>query len=47
MSRETYEQRIGKFELYLLLNEGIKTPKENKVKPFRDVVTNIQKQLLE
>ena len=45
MSIETYEKLVGKFELYDLLDQGIEAAKEDKLKPFRDVVTNIQKEL--
>lgn len=45
MSIETYERLVGKFELYKLLDEGMEAIKENKVKPFRDVLNGIQKEL--
>ncbi|WP_058308642.1 type II toxin-antitoxin system Phd/YefM family antitoxin [Gracilibacillus massiliensis] len=47
MSIETYERLVGKFELYQLLDQGMEAEKQNKVKPFRDVVTDIQKGLSE
>lgn len=43
MSIETYEKLVGKFELYKLLDEGMEANKENKVKPFCDVLNDIQK----
>lgn len=47
MSIETYERLVGKFELYKLLDQGMETLKENKVKPFRDVLADIRKGLSE
>ncbi|GAA0605715.1 hypothetical protein GCM10009001_23730 [Virgibacillus siamensis] len=47
MSIETYERLVGKFELYKLLNQGMEAVEKNKVKPFRDAVTDIQKGLSE
>ncbi|WP_059104512.1 type II toxin-antitoxin system Phd/YefM family antitoxin [Shouchella shacheensis] len=47
MSIETYERLVGKFELYKLLDEGMEAVKENRVKPFRETVTDIQKGLPE
>jgi PHD/YefM family antitoxin component YafN of YafNO toxin-antitoxin module len=47
MSIETDEKLVGKFELYKLLNEGMEALKENKVKPFRESVTDIHKGLSE
>ncbi|GEL77818.1 type II toxin-antitoxin system Phd/YefM family antitoxin [Tenuibacillus multivorans] len=47
MSIETYERLVGKFELYKLLDQGMEAVKENKVKPFRDTVSVIQKGLSE
>lgn len=45
MSIDTYEKLVGKFELYDLLNEGTEAVRNNNVKPYRDVVENIQKRL--
>ncbi len=47
MSIETYEKLVGRFELYDLLDQGVEAVRENKVKPFHDVVSNIQKRLTE
>lgn len=47
MSIQTYEQLVGKFELYKLLDEGTEAVKENRVKPFREAVRDIQKGLSE
>ncbi len=41
----TYEKLVGKFELYKLLDEGIKATKKQKVRPFRDALDDIQKGL--
>lgn len=47
MSIETYEKLVGKFELYKLLDQGMEALKEDKVRPFRDAVADIQKGLSE
>ncbi|MFB5267406.1 type II toxin-antitoxin system Phd/YefM family antitoxin [Paenibacillus enshidis] len=46
MSIESYEKLVGKFELYKLLDEGTNARKENKVRPFRDAVDDIQKDVI-
>ncbi|MFB5760370.1 type II toxin-antitoxin system Phd/YefM family antitoxin [Paenibacillus medicaginis] len=46
MSIESYEKLVGKFELYKLLDEGTNAIKENKVRPFRDAVDDIQKDVI-
>ena len=43
MSIETYERLVGKYELYKLLDEGMDSMEKNKVKPFCEVVREIQK----
>jgi len=45
MSIETYERLVGKFELYKLMDEGLEALKEKRVRPFGDVMTDIQKGL--
>lgn len=45
MSIKTYEKLVGKFELYDLLNEGMESASEGKVKPFKDVVAGIESRL--
>ncbi len=47
MSIETYERLVGKYELYKLLDEGMDAVRENKIKPFREVINGIQKGLPE
>jgi len=47
MSIELYEKLVGKFELYKLLDEGMEAISENKVRPFRDAVDDIVKELSE
>lgn len=47
MSIKTYEKLVGKYELHELLNQGIDAANDNKVKPFRDVIDNVQKRLTE
>ena len=45
MSIETYERLVGKFELYKLMDEGLEALKEKRVRPFGDVMADIQKSL--
>lgn len=45
--QRTDKKQKDKSELYKLLDEGLKEMKDNKVKPFRDVVNDIQKGLSE
>ncbi len=45
MSIETYERLVGKFELYKLMDEGLEAMKEKRVRPFGDVMADIQKGL--
>ncbi|GAB6171314.1 type II toxin-antitoxin system Phd/YefM family antitoxin [Paradesulfitobacterium aromaticivorans] len=47
MSIETFERLVGKFELSKLLDEGMEAMKANKVRPFREALTDIQKGLSE
>lgn len=45
MSIEAYERLVGKFELYKLMDEGLEALKEKRVRPFGDVMADIQKGL--
>lgn len=45
MSIETYEKLVGKFELYKLLDEGIDAMKKKKVRPFKESLDDIEKEL--
>lgn len=45
MSIETYEKFVGKFELYKLLDEGIDAMKKKKVRPFKEALDDIEKEL--
>ncbi|MCR4436453.1 MAG: type II toxin-antitoxin system prevent-host-death family antitoxin [Clostridiales bacterium] len=45
MSIETYERLVGKFELHKLLDEGIDAMKAKKIRPFREALTDIQRDL--
>lgn len=45
MSIETYEKLVGKFELYKLLDEGVDAMEKKKVRPFKEVLANIEKDL--
>jgi prevent-host-death family protein len=45
MSIETYERLVGKFELYKLLDEGVIAMKKKKVRPFKEALADIQKDL--
>lgn len=47
MSIETFERLVGKFELYKLLEEGMKAMKNNKVLPAEDVFGQIERGLNE
>ncbi len=42
MSIETYEELIGKFELYSLLKEGMDDIEAGKTKPFEDAIKDIR-----
>ncbi len=41
MSIEAYEGLVGKFELHKLLDEGMEDVRQGKVRPFRDVLRDI------
>ena len=45
MSIETYEKLVGRFELYKLIDEGLESMKDNKVRPFRAALGDIKKGL--
>lgn len=45
MSIETYEKLVGKFELYKLIDEGIEAMQKKKVRPFKEALADIQKDL--
>lgn len=45
MSIETYERLVGKFELYKLLDEGLDAMDKKKVKPFKEALADIEKDL--
>ncbi len=45
MSIETYERIVGRFELHRLLDEGMNAMKAKKVRPFREALADIQKEL--
>lgn len=45
MSIETYEKLVGKFELYKLLDEGLDAMEKKKVRPFKDALADIEKDL--
>ncbi len=42
MSIEAYEQLIGKFELYGLIQEGLTDVQEGKTRPFSEAVSEIR-----
>ena len=44
MSIETYERLVGKFELYKLLDEGIKDVKSNRVVPAEEAFNQVAKE---
>ncbi len=43
MSIETYEEIVGRFELYGALHEGITDVYEGKTKPFSEALSDIKK----
>jgi len=45
MSIETYEKLVRKFELYNLLDEGVDAKETNKVRPFKEAIADIKKDL--
>lgn len=45
MSIETYERLVGKFELYKLLDEGVESMKQKKVKSFSKAIEDIQRDM--
>jgi PHD/YefM family antitoxin component YafN of YafNO toxin-antitoxin module len=45
MSIETYEKLVGKFELYKLLDEGADAMEKKKVRPFKEALADIEKDL--
>ena len=45
MSIEVYEQLVGKFELYKLINQGLEAMENGDVKPFRQVYNDIQRNI--
>lgn len=47
MSIETYEKLVGKFELYKLLDEGMDALQKQKMRPFREAFTAIEKGIQE
>jgi prevent-host-death family protein len=46
MSIEAYEGLVGKFELHKLLDEGIEAVRQGKVRPFRDVLRDIEEEFM-
>lgn len=42
MSIEAYEELVGKFELYVLIQEGINDMTEGKTRPFSDTISEIR-----
>ena len=45
MSIETYERLCGKFELFRLLDEGLEAEKNGQVRPFKEAIADIRKEL--
>lgn len=45
MSIETYERLVGKFELYSLLEEGLKDARGGRVSPARSAMAEIRTEL--
>ena len=42
MSIETYEQLVGRFELYGLLQDGLQDVRERKTRPFSEAMADIR-----
>ena len=47
LSIEAYEQLCGRFELYSLLNEGLKAEKAGQTQSFDSVISDLRKGLAE
>lgn len=47
MSIVTYEKLTEKFELYNLLETGLKAVKDDHVKPFNEVVAKLEKEIFD
>lgn len=47
MSVETYEQMMGRFELYSLLQEGLEDMRAGRTQPFSEVMEDIRRDLEE
>lgn len=45
MSIETYEELVGKLELYKLIDEGLDAMENKKVRSFKDALADIEKDL--
>ena len=45
LSVETYERTCGKTELYRLLQEGLDAEKVGRVRPYREAMADIRKEL--
>lgn len=43
MSIETYEQLIGRFELYGLIQEGLTDIQNGNTRPFSEAISNLRK----
>jgi prevent-host-death family protein len=46
MSIEAYEGIVGKFELHKLLDEGMETVRQGKVRSFRDAIRDINEEFM-
>lgn len=42
MSIEAYEQLVGRFELYSMIQEGIEDAASGRTRPFSEVITDIR-----
>ncbi len=47
MSIETFENLVGKYDLYQLLNRGLEDIKNNETKPLAEAFAEIKKELYE
>ncbi|MFI3228300.1 MAG: type II toxin-antitoxin system prevent-host-death family antitoxin [Clostridia bacterium] len=45
LSIETYEKLCGKYELYSLLEDGLRDEQEGKTRPFKDAMASIRNEI--
>ena len=45
LSIDAYERLCGKYELYNLLNKGLEDEKAGRIRPFREAIIDIRKEI--